>query len=79
MKFDTGTKPKGKPKYFIPAWKGFSQGDIVEMKGAFFMIHRINPLAKQMILLGIPDPRPKPKPEVKEDERQGDRKPKDLA
>lgn len=56
MKFNTGTKPKPQ-RHFIPEWKHFKPGDIVEMKGAFFQIHRINPLARQMILIGIKDPR----------------------
>jgi len=47
---------KTKATYRIPEWDKFKPGDVVEMKGAFFMIHRINPLAKQIILVGIQDP-----------------------
>lgn len=46
-----------KQKFRIPEWDKFKPGDMVEMKGAFFIIHRINPLARQIILLGIQDPR----------------------
>lgn len=52
-------KNRLKQKFRIPEWDCFKPGDVIEMKGAFFLIHRINPLARQIILIGIKDPRPK--------------------
>ena len=48
---------KNTAKFNIPQWDVFKPGDVVEMKGAFFVIHRINPLAKQIILLGVEAPK----------------------
>ena len=58
-------KKKQKQIFRIPEWDVFKPGDLVEMKGCFFRIHRINPLAGHIILQGIRDPRPKGKPDGK--------------
>lgn len=48
---------KFKPKFVIKEWETLKVGDGIQIKDAFFVIHRINPLARQIILLGIKDPR----------------------
>lgn len=56
LKFFTGKKQSNPGRFVIREWKHLKVGDVIEIKGAYFLIHRMNPMARQIILSGIQDP-----------------------